>query len=579
MSSNAPLPEEVDLLVLGAGAGGMAAALSAAILGLKVLVCEKSAQVGGTASTSAGTVWIPGNRENLRAGFGGDSVDAARRYLESLVDRPAEGREAREAFLRHGPDAIDWYVRHSQLRFLPCGYYPDYTDLPGAGETGRAMIPEPFDGRSLGADFRRVRAPIPEFMVLGGMMVGKPDIAPLLGRFRSLSNFVYAGKLFARYLADRARFPRGTRLMLGNALVARMYASLRDRQVPIAFETKLVRLLLDGGRVTGARLQAGGKEVEVHARLGTVLATGGFGRNPQLRAKFMSEDVPRSMLVPENEGEGVAAALEAGSLTLPANHGSGAFWAPVSHTGSGRWAGLYPHLAMDRPKPGLIAVNSAGRRFVNEADSYHHFVLAMFRSHKSVPTLPAWLVCETRFVARYGLGAIHPGTTRLQPFVAKGRLTVADSLAELASKIGVDAAGLADSVARNNRFAATGVDEDFGKGSTRLNRYNGDPQHQPNPCIGVIGNGPYCAVPVWPAEIGTSAGLETDGDARVLDQRGQPIPGLYACGNDQASVMRGTYPGPGTTLGPALVFGYLAAHHAAGSRGALRPSGSGSAAP
>jgi succinate dehydrogenase/fumarate reductase flavoprotein subunit len=219
---------------------------------------------------------------------------------------------------------------------------------------------------------------------------------------------------------------------------------------------------------------------------------------------------------------------------------------------------------MDRPKPGLIAVNAAGQRFVNEADSYHHFVLAMFRSHRTVPTLPAWLVCDAAFVAKYGLGAIHPGTTDLRPFVARGWLTVAPSIGELAGKIKVDAAGLADSIARNNRFAQSGVDEDFAKGSTRLNRYNGDPNHQPNPCLGPIGPGPLCAMPVWPAEIGTSTGLETDANARVLDRQGRPIDGLYACGNDQASVMRGTYPGPGTTLGPALVFGYLAAHHAAG---------------
>jgi len=563
-TDSAAIPDEVDLLVIGGGAGGMAAALSGAILGLQVLVCEKSAQVGGTASTSAGTVWIPQNRQNLRAGFTGDSVEAARQYLDSLIERPEEGREIRDAFLAHGPDAIDWYEQHSELRFVPCGYYPDYTDLPGAGETGRAMIPLPFDGRLLGSDFRRVRPPIPEFMVLGGMMVGKPDIAPLLGRFRSWANFSYAARLFLRYLADRLRHPRGTRLMLGNALVARLYASLRARQVPVAFETRLERLDVQGGRVAGAWLLHGGRSVHVKARRGVVLATGGFGRNAELRGLFMAEDVPRSMTVPENEGEGIAAARAAGALTRPGNHGSGGFWTPVSRTDSGRWAGLYPHLAMDRPKPGLVAVNSAGRRFVNEADSYHHFVLGMFASHKTVPTLPAWLVCDAGFVRKYGLGPIHPGTTQLAPFVQKGWLTMAATLGELATAMGVDAAGLADTVQRNNRFAASGIDEDFGKGSTRLNRYNGDPLNQPNPCLGPIGVGPYCAMPVWPAEIATSTGLETDAHARVLDQAGAPIDGLYACGNDQASIMRGTYPGPGTTLGPALVFGYLAARHAKG---------------
>ncbi len=553
---------EVDWLVIGAGVGGMSAALSAAILGRSVLVCEKASQVGGTASTSAGTVWIPGNHQNIQAGFVGDSAEAAREYLDGLIDDPQSGRAAREAFLAYGPDAIDWYVKHSDLRFLPCGVYPDYLDRPGAATVGRAMIPEPFDGRALGAEFRRVRAPIPEYMIFDGMMVGKADIAPLVGRFRSFANFRYAASLFARYLIDRVRYPRGTRLMLGNALIGRLYASLLARKVPVSFETRLLDLQIESGRVTGARLQGPEGERVVRARLGTVLATGGFGRNPALRKAFLGAEMPDSMLVPENEGEGVAAALAAGALSLPADHGTGAFWSPVSRTGSGRWAGLYPHLAMDRAKPGIIAVNRAGRRFVNEADSYHHFVLGMFESDRAVPTRPAWLICEPDFVRKYGLGAIHPGTTRLAPFVERGWITMADSLDELARRIGVDAQGLADSVERINRFARLGVDEDFGKGSTHLNRYNGDASHGPNPCLGPIGAGPYCAMPVWPAEIGTSTGLETDQHARVLDREGQPIAGLYACGNDQASIMRGTYPGPGTTLGPALVFGYLAAHHA-----------------
>jgi succinate dehydrogenase/fumarate reductase flavoprotein subunit len=566
------MPREVDLLVLGAGAAGMTAALVGSINGLDVLVCEKAGQLGGTTATSAGTVWIPENRENICAGFTGDSRQAAGRYLDHLIDQPEHGRAARESFLAHGPDVLTWLAQHTDVKFLPCGDYPDYLDEDGAATRGRTVIPEPFDGRLLGDQFHRVRPPITEFMVLGGMMVGKADIPHLLNRFKSLAAFRYSAGLFLRFLADRLKYPRGTRLMLGNALVARLFYSLVRRKVPIAFETQLDTLLMAQGKVVGATLRRGEQSFQVLARKGVVLATGGFGRNPALRNAFMSPAVKDSMTVPENQGDGIAAALQIKALTMPERHGSGAFWSPVSRTGSGTWAGLYPHLAMDRAKPGLIAVNAQGQRFVNEAVSYHHFTLAMFETHKAEPASPVWLICEAGFVCKYGLGAIHPGTTRLKPYATKGWIVMADSLALLARGIGVDAANLQASVIRHNHFAVSGIDEDFAKGSTALNRYNGDASNQPNPCLAPIVKGPFCAMAVWPAEIGTSTGLEADAHGRVLNQQGEVIEGLYACGNDLASVMRGTYPGPGTTLGPALVFGYLVSTHATASSQVANPA-------
>jgi len=215
----------------------------------------------------------------------------------------------------------------------------------------------------------------------------------------------------------------------------------------------------------------------------------------------------------------------------------------------------------------LIAVNSAGRRFVNEAVSYHDFVLAMFESNKSVPTMPAWLICDSAFIEKYGLGVVYPGHRTPGEFVKNGYLVSSHSFEELAGKIGADAAQLRETIARHNRFAGTGVDVDFGKGETELNRFNGDAAHRPNPCIGPLAKPPFYALAVWPADIAVSTGLRTDGDARVLDDEGKPITGLYACGNDMASVMGGSYPGPGTTLGPAIVFAYRAAMHARGTIG------------
>jgi succinate dehydrogenase/fumarate reductase flavoprotein subunit len=558
-------PDEVDLLVAGAGPAGMTAALVAALEGLDVLLVEKSEQVGGTGATSAGTLWIPGNTEGKAAGFD-DGAAAAEHYLDALIARPTR-RAMRTAFLETGPRAIDYLTARTDVQFVSCGKHPDYRgNLPGAGVFGRAIVPRPFDGRLLGADFARVRPPIREYMLLGGMMVGKDDIPPLIGRFRSVANFIYAARLLARYFADRLKYPRGTRLMMGNALVARLFYSLKRRGVPIRFGAALTGLIGEQGAIRGARVRCGAREIVVRASKGVVLATGGFGRNEKFRAAFMPAPVPADSLSHEgNVGDGIAIGLRAGARVVPEQGGRGGLWTPVSHTrrrdGS---KGLYPHLSLDRAKPGLIAVNAAGRRFVNEAVSYHDFVEAMYASHRLVPTIPAWLICDAPFVEKYGLGDIHPGTRDPRRSARDGYLVSGRTLDELAHKIGVPPDALRETVARHNGFAETGVDLDFGKGETELNRFNGDAGHKPNPCIGALATPPFHAVAVWPAEIAVSTGLLTDADARVLDAAGRPIAGLYACGNDMASIMEGAYPGPGTTLGPATVFAYRAVMHACG---------------
>jgi succinate dehydrogenase/fumarate reductase flavoprotein subunit len=553
---------EVDLLVAGAGAGGMTAALVAALEGLQVLLCEKSAQVGGTSATSAGTVWIPGNTPSRQAGFD-DSADSARRYLDGLV-ATAEGRELREAFLATAPAAIDYLATRSAVEFVPAGRHPDYRELPGAAEAGRGLVAREFDGRLLEGDFRRLRPPIDEFMLLGGMMVGKLDIPRLLGRYRSAGNFAYSAKLVLRYARDRLKYPRGTRLTMGNALAGRLFYSLRQKQVPVLFEAPVARLLRESGRVVGAAVRAEGRTINVRARKGVVLATGGFGQNRALRAALMSEPAAaqaRSMAHAGNTGDGLELARGLGAAL--AGKRSGGLWTPASLTRRADGSqGMYPHFLLDRAKPGLIAVDSAGRRFVNEGCSYHDFVEAMFEAHKKAAAIPAWLICTEEFVRKYGLGAIHPGSGKLERFEKQGYIVRAGSLPELARRIAVDAAGLEATLKRYNEHAKLGQDPDFHKGSTVLNRFNGDPA-APHPCLAPIERPPFVAQAVWPADISVSTGLATDTDARVLDASGAPIAGLYACGNDMASIFMGTYPGPGTTLGPAMTFGYRAAMHAA----------------
>lgn len=547
--------ELVDLVVVGAGVAGMAAALVAALQGLRVVLCEGSAQVGGTSATSAGTLWVPGNR----LGGSTDTVQAAAQYLEALIG-PDDGRGLRQAFLDSGAQALDYLQQHSAaVRFAGAGTHPDYLPgLPGAAVSGRAVGPLPFDGRLLGRDFARIRPPLPHFMLLGGMMVGKADIQALLQRWRRWYGFVHAARLVLRYAADRLRHARGTRLVMGNALVARLFLSLREAGVDLRFDWRLQALDADAGRVTGARFDTPAGVRRLQARAGVVLATGGVGHHAQLRAELGAQDqVPASLAAPPVAGIGITAARAVGAQLE--RHTGDFFWQPVSRAplrGGGH--ALFPHLFLDRAKPGLVAVDRQGRRFVDEAASYHHFVQGML----AAGAVPCWLVCDAAFLRRYGLGAVPPGRPGRR-WLASGYLARAASIAALAAQLGVDAAGLASTVAQHNAAARSGHDPAFGKGGNLFDRFNGDPGHAPNPCLGPIAQAPFYAVQVWPADAASSAGLAVNRDGRVLAAAdGQPIAGLYACGNDAASLMRGAYPGPGTMLGPAVVGAYRIALHA-----------------
>ena len=552
-----------DLVVLGAGAGGMTAALVGTIEGMRTLLIERSAFVGGTTARSSGTVWIPDNPEQRRLGITGDAA-SAREYLDALVGDRAD-RSLREAFIAAGPEMLDYLARHTDIGFQIYRQHPDYRqELAGAAAGGRPLEPMAFDGRELGAQFRRVGWPLRELMLFGGMMVTRGEAARLLRIGRSWDALALGAKLTGRYLADRLRFPRGTRLVLGNALAARLFRNLLDRGVAVWFESRTAQLVSEEGRVCGLVVEKGGRSIRVHARRGVVLAGGGFPASKALRERYLPKPVAEHTPAFEGcVGETIELGLAAGAALGPEGEDN-ALWFPssIAMRGDGSII-VYPHIVLDRSKPGLVAVNSEGRRFVDEAVSYHEFARAMYRSHRTVPSIPAWLVCDRRFVWKYGLGMIRPLTPRLGPFVDRGYLHVASSVDELARRIGVDAAGLADTVRRHNDYARTGVDAEFGKGANAYDLGNGDPAHRPNPCIGPIAKPPFCAVAVYPTPLGTSLGLRTDARARVCDAAGQPVAGLYACGNDMHSVMGGEYPGAGSQLGLAMAFGYVAARDAA----------------
>jgi hypothetical protein len=473
-------------------------------------------------------------------------------------------RSLREAFLETGARAIDYLEEKTDVAFVAAAAHPDYlSNHPGAAYGGRALNALPFDGRLLGRDFARIRPPRPEFMVLGGMTVAKADIPALLKPVALGANFLHVARLLLRHGRDRLRHRRGTRLVMGNALVGRLFASLRKQATPILFATRLVDLLLEDGRVIGAVIEGPDGRKEVHARRGVVLATGGVGWNPELRQRLFPKQAQDHSLAPATStGDGLEAAERLGA-TLDHRPGAGGLWMPVSALkGPNGKVALFPHIILDRAKPGLLAVNRTGRRFVNEANSYHAFVEAMLAADSGGSGVPAYLICDRSFIKDYGIGFIHPDTRNLNPFLKAGYLIQGADVAALARSIGVDSVALARTIADYNNYAVTGTDEAFGRGGSDLDRFNGDAGNRPNPCMRPIAPGPLNAVAVWPADLASSSGLRVDVDARVLRPDNTPIPGLYACGNDSASIFAGTYPGPGTTLGPAIVFGWRAAMHA-----------------
>ena len=561
---------ETDLLVIGAGAGGMTAALVGALEGLGVILSEKSDMVGGTTATSAGTVWIPGNRQGRRAGTP-DTVEAARTYLAAMLGEHATDQRV-DMFLKAGPIVLDYLEQKTSVKFAAPPVHPDYKQLPGAAIGGRALGAVPFDGRELGDDFVRVRPPRREFMVLGGMMVGKADIPALLAPFRNWTNFRHAVGLLARHALDRLRHKRGTRLIMGNALVARLLDSIRRAGVELRCETALREIICEGDDIVGAVLTSPTGEVAIRARKGVVLATGGIGWSRELRERLFPDAARRFSLAPSsNTGDGIQAAERVNAI-IERDLESPALWMPSSVMAQADGhVSVFPHIMLDRAKPGLLAVNKSGRRFVNEADSYHDFVAAMLRSNASASSAtPAFLICDRAFIKDFGIGLVHPGTKDLTEFLQTNYLIEGETIAELAQKIPIDPDQLAETVERYNRYAESGVDEDFGRGSSELNRFNGDARSKPNPCLRRIGPGPYYAVAVWPSDLASSAGLRTDSCARVLSRDGTVLFGLYAVGTDSSSIFRGTYPGPGTMIGPAMVFGWCAAMDAAGKlRGLL----------
>lgn len=558
MSEAMPAADAWDAVVVGAGAAGLTAACTAAAMGCSVLVLEQADVVGGTTAISGGMVWLPVNHKMAEAGRP-DSVEGARTYLAATV--PGEHRGKLEAFLTQADAALRDLEEKTALRFQPVLTYPDYyPDLPGGTTGGRVLEPVPFDGGLLGQEFNLVRDPLPEFTLFGGMMISRKDIPHFRRAMKSLPSALRAGRLLLEYALQRLKARRGTSLYLGNALVARLLRSALDLGVTIRTGVGVESLELGpGGRVSAvSSVDKNGRRSRIAVGRGVVLATGGLSHQPDLRSNYVP-DAAGTLTATVASGTlprgAVLATAVGASLSEPTR--DGAFWVPAStFVRSDGSAGVFPHTVTDRAKPGLIAVDCNGRRFVNEALSYHEFVRAQLSHANSA--IPAWLICDRTFIWKYGLGKIKPFAASLNADISSGYLTEATTIAELSRQIRVPPAALAQTVERFNAGAVRGEDPEFGRGGDVYQRSLGDADAQPNPCVAPIGRSPFYAVKVVPADLGMSAGIVTDAYARVLGEQNRVVMGLYACGNDMASIMEGAYPGPGITLGPALVFGWIA---------------------
>ena len=550
----------VDVLVIGSGASGMAAAITAALKGLDVLVVDKEPVYGGTTARSGGWLWIPGTRLATEQGIT-EPPGAAKTYIRHEATTHFDEKRV-DAFLEDGPKAIDFFTKNTAVQFDLPAVFPDYhAEAPGGLQGGRSMVTRPFDGRELGDRIKQLAPPLPELTVFGMMLGSGPEIKHFMRVFKSPTSFWYVTKRLTKHMLDVITAGRGMLLTNGNALAGRLAKAAMDAKVPVWLSSPALKLMVEYDGVSGAIVQHEGKNVQVTARRGVVLAAGGFPHDVERRKKhFPHAPTGREHYSPSptaNTGDGLRLAESVGGY-VDGSIPHAAAWVPTSVTtrpdGS---KGVMPHF-IDRAKPGVIAVTPQGKRFTNEGNSYHDFVQAMVQACVGEKEVFSWLICDHKALRNYGLGCVAPAPLPIGRYLRNGYLKRGATIGDLAKELGIPAATIEATIAEFNAGAKTGADAAFGKGSKAYNRYQGDALITPNPCVAPLETGPYYAIKLVVGDIGTFAGLVTDERTRVLGQDGTPIKGLYAVGNDAASVMGGNYPGAGITLGPALTFGYVA---------------------
>jgi 3-oxosteroid 1-dehydrogenase len=548
-----PGPEfepEFDVVVVGSGAAGMTAALTAARHGLSAVVLEKTSYFGGSTARSGGGVWAPGNEVLRKAGVR-DTPQQASAYLAAVAG-DGVSPQRRRALLEHGPAMLALVRARTPVDFVWVPNYADYyPEAPGGLVQGRSVEPVPFDGRVLGSELAHLNppyAPAPK-----GMTITQADYRWLSLGTRHPRAILTTAKIAGRMA--RTRLLRQRTLSMGQALAAGLRAGLAASGVPVWLRTPMTGLQMADDLVTGVLVTwPDGQAALVRARRGVVLAAGGFERNLELRRRYQRAPIGTDWTTGSagNTGDAITAGEAAGAaLDLMDD----AWWGPSIPLSGG------PYFCLaERSLPGCLLVNGTGQRFVNESAPYVDAVHAMYEGHcAGNPHIPAWLILDQRYRNSYVFAGLPPRRPLPRRWYAAGAVLSAPTLAGLADHAGIDPAALAKTVTRFNEFAEAGRDEDFGRGDSAYDRYYGDPRCRPNPNLAPLTRPPFYAVKIVPGDLGTKGGLRTDERARVLREDGTPIAGLYAAGNTSASVMGRSYAGAGATIGPAMTFGYIAA--------------------
>jgi 3-oxosteroid 1-dehydrogenase len=555
--------KEYDVVVVGSGAAGMVAALTAAHQGLSTVLVEKAAHYGGSTARSGGGVWIPNNEVLKQAGVT-DTREAARTYLHAIIGDVVEP-ERIDVYLDRAPEMLSFVLANTPLKmcWVP-GYSDYYPEMPGGRAGGRSIEPRPFDAKRLGPDMAELEPPYGKVPL--NVVVMQQDYVRLNQLKRHPRGVVRSLKVGARTMWAQAR---GKNLVgMGRALIAPMRIGLREAGVPVLLNTALSDLYVEDGAVRGVHVRdtTGPESAEpqlIRARRGVILGCGGFEHNEQMRVKYQRAPITTDWTVgaKANTGDGIEAAEKLGAaLELMED----AWWGPTVPLVGAPWFAL-----SERNSPGSIIVNLAGKRFMNESMPYVEAVHHMYGGEHGQgagpgENVPAWLVFDQQYRDRYIFAGLQPGQRIPRKWLESGVIVEAPTLGELATKTGLPAAELAATVQRFNGFARSGVDSDFHRGESAYDRYYGDPTNKPNPNLGEISHPPYYAAKLVPGDLGTKGGIRTDVHGRALRDDGSIIGGLYAAGNVSAPVMGHTYPGPGGTIGPAMAFGYLAALHLAG---------------
>lgn len=554
--------DEYDVIVVGSGGGALLSAVRTHDLGLKVLVIEKSDLYGGTTATSGGALWIPLNGEAE------DSYEACYTYLKAAAgDTTTEGKL--RAYLESAAPMIRYVDETTSLRYrMNPGYADYYPEMPCAVDSGRAMEPAPFDGALLGEELERLRPTHYGATLMGmGMTISESnDMAT-----KAPGWLWTVLRIMARYYLDipwRFRTKRDRRLCLGNALIAGLRHAMLKRGIPLWLECPMESLVVEQGRVRGVVARRKGEVLTLRARRGVILAAGGFERSQAMREQYLAQPTRQEWSVTPaglNTGDTIRAAEAIGAKLEKMDM----IWGTPTVRHPGVPQGAQPLFA-ERGFGGCIAVNGLGRRFVNETISYDRFQEAVYRDHeKTGCSIPVWLVFDSRYRKNCPLGPFLPASAMPDWKVPRewwGDFIFKDPTLEgLARQIGVDPAGLMDSVRRNSEFAKTGVDRDFHRGESAYDRYWSLRSAKPNPCLVSIDEPPYYAVQVQPGDSGTKGGPAVTDDAQVIDTSGRPIPGLYCIGNNAAAPLGRAYAGAGGTIGPGMVFGFRAANHLASS--------------